>query len=400
MTLYCRVPSGRISVMTAVLLALAGTASVSPARGDSAAGDASPAISSPDTSNSLEEITVTAQRRTQNLQDVPLAVEVISGANAQAMGIVDTSSLNQMVGSLSVTSLGPQNLVYLRGVGGNIAGPNSELSVATYVDGVYVYAGDQTRFPLNSIDQIEVLKGPQGTLFGRNATGGVIQIITRDPTPDPHAEVSAGYGNYGTTTESLYATGKLANTVSANIAAYATNQSSGWGNNLTTDAQTYYEDDVDVRSKILITPNDLLKILGTFSYANQRTWMWSPVDIPGITGVDGVAPNLGRFNTNADYPTYWKSIDYMGSLRVDYDLGFATLTSTTAYDQLRPAEFVTDADYTPVPLVGVIATQDSENGSEEVLLNSHGNSRMSWTVGTNFFWPKPATTPSMKKGWR
>lgn len=346
----------------------------------------------------LEEITVTAQRRTERQQDVPIAVEAISGADALARGVLDTSSLNGVVGSLSVTSLGPQNLVYLRGVGGNLAGANSETSVATYIDGVYIYAGDQNQFPLNAIDRVEVLKGPQGTLFGRNATGGLIQIITKDPTFDTHAELSAGYGNYATTTESLYATSGLTDTLAANVAIYAKNQGAGWGHDVTTGARTYYEDDFDIRAKLLFVPNDRTKITGTFSYGSQRSAMWNPQDIPGVVGVDGVVPAIGRFNTQSNSPTYFSTVDYFGSLRIDYDLGFARIVSTSAYDKVYPV-LVTDADYTALNLVGVPASnQYAQNGQQEIQLVGNQTSRLTWMLGGNFFWAQAGFYPITEEG--
>jgi iron complex outermembrane recepter protein len=346
----------------------------------------------------LEEIVVTAQRRAESLQNVPIAVEAISGANALARGVFDTSSLNDVVGSLSVTSLGPQNLIYLRGVGGNLAGPNSETSVATYVDGVYIYAGDQNQFPLNAIDRVEVLKGPQGTLFGRNATGGLIQFITKDPTPDPHAEVSAGYGNYATTTESLYATSGLTDSLAANVAIYAKNQANGWGHALTTGEQIYSENDLDIRTKLLFTPNDRTRITATFSYANQRSTMWNPQDIPGIVGVDGLVPIVGRFNSQSNSPTYFTSVDYFGSLRIDYDLGFARIVSTSAYDKVYPV-LVTDADYTALNLVAVpTSNQYAQNAQQEIQLIGNPTPRLTWMAGANFFWAQAGFYPITEEG--
>src|SRR3546814_18636482 len=82
----------------------------------------------------------------------------------------------------------------------------SDLSVATYVDGVYISSPQANFFSFNNIERIEVLKGPQGTLFGRNATGGVIQVVTRDPSQTPSADISVGYGNFNTFSQGFYGT--------------------------------------------------------------------------------------------------------------------------------------------------------------------------------------------------
>jgi iron complex outermembrane receptor protein len=116
---------------------------------------------------------------------------------------------------------------FIRGIGTTTGAVGNESSVATYVDGVYIGSINASLFELNNIDHIEVLKGPQGTLFGRNATGGVIQIITRDPSFASSADVHVGYGNYDTTDGSFYGTTRLGETVAADLAAYGKNQANG-----------------------------------------------------------------------------------------------------------------------------------------------------------------------------
>jgi len=128
--------------------------------------------------------------------------------------------------------------------------------VATYVDGVYIGSVNAALFELNNIDHIEVLKGPQGTLFGRNATGGVIQIITKDPTPTPSADLRAGYGNYSNTVGSFYGTTGLGDTLAVNLAAYGRNQADGFGHDLVTGQSTFTHHDLGGRTKALWTPID------------------------------------------------------------------------------------------------------------------------------------------------
>src|SRR5208282_6667279 len=111
-----------------------------------------------------------------------------------------------------------------------------EPSVAFYVDDVYIPAGNASVLNFSSIESMEVEKGPQGTLFGRNATGGVIQIYTRNPSSTPEFEAVEGYANYHTVYGSLYASGPLTDTISANAAFYGSHQYKGWGFDLTTGA--------------------------------------------------------------------------------------------------------------------------------------------------------------------
>src|SRR5258705_4211767 len=137
----------------------------------------------------IPEIIVTAQRRNENLQDVPIAVSAVSAAQLQMQGITNTLDIGRAVPSLVVTQTAGYVLPRIRGVGNSVVGAGYESGVATYIDGVYLAAAPAGLLSLNNIAQIEVLKGPQGTLFGRNATGGLISIITRHPPSNPRGFV-------------------------------------------------------------------------------------------------------------------------------------------------------------------------------------------------------------------
>jgi iron complex outermembrane receptor protein len=154
----------------------------------------------------LTSVVVTAQRRAEDIQSVPLAITAATSTELLDEGVTDTASLSLAVPGLSYTLGGNGSTPFIRGVGSTIDSVGSEASVATYVDGVYIASINASLFDFNNIDRIEVLKGPQGTLFGRNATGGVIQVITKDPSLTPSADVQVGYGNYNTTSGSFYGT--------------------------------------------------------------------------------------------------------------------------------------------------------------------------------------------------
>ena len=172
----------------------------------------------------LEEMVVTAQRREQSLQSVPIAVTAMTAAQLEDLGFNDIASLEASIPGLTFTRSGGTLSPYLRGVGTNNNVFNAEPSVATYVDGVYVASNISNMFSFNNIERIEVLKGPQGTLFGRNATGGVIQVVTKDPSQTPEAAFKIGYGNYRTTTASAYAAGGISSNLAADISIYQRDQ--------------------------------------------------------------------------------------------------------------------------------------------------------------------------------
>ncbi|MET0984471.1 MAG: TonB-dependent receptor [Steroidobacteraceae bacterium] len=160
------------------------------------------AVLSTVSADELEEVVVTAQRRAQNLQEVPVAIDVYSGDTLAQAGVVDLDDLSQISSSYSINSSGGSAQPFIRGIGSNVLGNGAYASVATYIDGAYIprgYSLASGAGSLMGIESIQVLKGPQGSLYGRNATGGAIVITTRTPHPDDDlgGSVQATFGDFG-----------------------------------------------------------------------------------------------------------------------------------------------------------------------------------------------------------
>ena len=132
----------------------------------------------------IEEIVVTAQRREENQQQVPISISTATAAVLESAGVQSTDELGLFAPGLTIQRQIGSVLPYIRGIGNPNTSGGQESAVAMYVDGIYYAQLPSTNFSLNNIERIEVLKGPQGTLFGRNATGGLVQIVTRDPEAD------------------------------------------------------------------------------------------------------------------------------------------------------------------------------------------------------------------------
>jgi iron complex outermembrane receptor protein len=346
----------------------------------------------------LEEVVVSAQRREERMQDVPIAVNAFSGLQATAMGITDTSSLNGKVPSLNVSSHGGNTNIFLRGVGSNVTGSNGEQAVAMYLDGVYIYSSIGNVFPLTGLERIEVLKGPQGTLFGRDATGGVVQVITKDPSHDPSGEVSLGYGNYETTTGSLYATGELTSNLAANIAVDFQNQGKGYGRNLTRNEDTYWYDDFSVRTKLLYTPSDDTKIHLMLSYVHNNDAGYNEQLRSGVTGVDGVVSRLPPYDTVGNGIDAFYSDSLLAAVQVDHDFSFGRLTSITAGRRVN-ANLPVDVDATPLSVVASPENRaPSRNVEEEIRLSAVPGSRINWSVGGFYFRAKAGFDPQAIAG--
>ena len=197
------------------------------------------------------EIVVTAQRREQRLQEIPLAVTAVSARTLANTGTIQSTDLKLVSPSLDIRVTSGYTNPYIRGVGSRALGPGVESPVAFYVDGIYIGNGSSV-LNFSNIERVEVLKGPQGTLFGRNATGGLVQVVTKDPSSYLSGDASVEYGSYDTFRSTAYISGPLSQGVSADIGGYFTTQGEGYGKNLTTGADTYRtKRDYGIRSKWL-----------------------------------------------------------------------------------------------------------------------------------------------------
>jgi iron complex outermembrane recepter protein len=324
---------------------------------------------------------------------VPISVTAITGNQLSNAGIVSTNSLAMVTPSLTISNNVGAALPRLRGVGGSFTGAGIENSVATYVDGVYIAAAPAGIFSLAGVERIEVLKGPQGTLFGRNATGGLIQVVTKKPSEDFQGEVSATYGNYSTGGVDGYVTGGIAPGWAADFAFHASTQGEGYGKNrfLNIDSNRTKRD-LAFRSQLMYsgeTTNirlaaDYSEIEGTPS--ETRT---SPFDTPLLGPAN---PSRDPWDSYANVPFMVHSKSYGLSLTVNQELSFADFVSITA---IRKGELDTeqDSDTTPNDALYVKFQQDDEQFSQEIQFVSKPESPVSWVVGAYYFDGKSGYDP-------
>lgn len=371
-----------VVVPAAVLAHGTAIAQVSPpAPADARAAQGDPAAQS--SGSQLEEIIVTAQRREQRLQDVPIAVSAVSGEALTSRGVTNLLGLTPSVPGLQVAVTGAATSIYLRGIGENGGAPENEASVATYIDGVYIASNSATFNALNNIQRIEVLKGPQGTLFGRNATGGVIQIVTKDPSQTPSAMLTAGYGNYDTVSSTFYGTTPLTSNLAIDLAASYRNQMDGFGRNVTRNTETNKSRDFVIRSKILWTPGDRTEVRLAGDYADGFSSRGDYVFTPGNSGFDGV-PSAGGFDTRGSFPAFTTRQGGGGSVRIDHDLDAVKFTSISAYRVLN-SKYQADYDATPLDIVFGYFPARQHNFSQEFQISSSSGSAIEWLVGAFYF---------------
>src|ERR1700722_20202412 len=337
--------------------------------------------------DALQEIVVTAQRRRENLQDVPITVTAVSADSLTAVGITNTADLVNVVPGMLVQTSAGYSLPHLRGVGITAIGAGIENSVALYVDGVYRGVSSSDAVSLNNIAQVEVEKGPQGTLFGRNATGGLIQVTTLDPTSDFSASAHVGYGNYHTVRSDGYISGGT-DFLAADLAVQSTHQGEGYGTNLGTGQDINRIDlDLSVRSKWVLHPVDgtkLTLILDNAETDNSLSALRNYQNFPNIYYPPGSTPNLPTLDVNDDAQPLRRMHEQGASLQLDQDLNSVQLVNTVAYRR-DLYTYNVDFDLGPQPYSVNDTRQEDNQLTEELRLLSNSTGPLTWMTGLFYY---------------
>lgn len=347
----------------------------------------------------IADIVVTAQRRSERLQDVPVAVTAATGERLAAVGIQSSQDLSVITPGLTIPQTSGYTQPRIRGVGTSSNGPGIENPVATYIDGVYIASAPSSLLTLNNIQRVEVLKGPQGTLFGRNATGGLIQIVTKDPAHDAGGAVNLSYGNYQTVIADAYVTGGLSDTIAADFAVRYEHQDKGFGTNLFNGQEVGKLDhDFAGRMKLLIEPGDRTQIRLALDYESRD----SDRDIQHLDTTQqpfspfylgfGPFPLGGTYDVNQNYEFRNKLKAGGASLQVDHDLGSATLKSITAYRKSK-FQFNLDLDLLPIDGFTAFSIAKFNQFSQELQLSSNDSGPLKWVAGLYYFHSKDGWQP-------
>jgi iron complex outermembrane recepter protein len=349
----------------------------------------------------LPFVTVTANRRDESNQRVPISITTLSADDAEKVGVSDAQSLAAAVPGLLFNRQSNLSTPFLRGVGSPVGQSGDEPSVALYVDDVYMPAGSASIGKFNSMDHIEVEKGPQGTLFGRNATGGVVQLFTHNPADKPELKITAGYGNYDTWSADLYASGPLTKQLLANASAYWSNQSEGWGRNATTGVPTFRSHAYGTRIKFLWNETESTNALLTFDFDKTATQQGLGFTaFPGTGSLDplppfpngGFAPAPGYYDPTENFDSGGEVRQYGVSAKITHDFTGSQLVSISAYRDTRN-NYVLDEDAGPFPLVNVQLATPETTFTQELRLTSRPGAKLTWIAGLFYFNDKAGFNP-------
>ena len=346
----------------------------------------------------LAEIVVTAQKREQRLQDVPVAVTAVTPETLTKAAVETTLSLQSLVPGLNVNSSEAGFRPFLRGVGTSTAGAGNENSIATYIDNIYLVSMNAGLLNLASIQSIEVLKGPQGTLFGRNATGGVINIRTKTPSQNFGGNVSVSFDNYETLIGSGYVTGGLTDNVAADLAIYYSDQNQGYGVNLATGKEHSTDQHFAARSKLRIELGDTDSLTLAADYSKSDTsgqihrpapgtfTQWggpTPAGSPPLPGGYPYQFQGGKWDIDMNPDPYSKSWFAGGSATYEHEFSWARLSSFTSYRKSkRRQRWNNGASPLPIQVAGWV--QPEEQFSQEFQLSALQSSPVQWILGAYY----------------
>jgi len=339
----------------------------------------------------IEEIVVTAQKRLENQQDVPISMQAFSGDALTDFGISDSQSLQQVTPGLIYGSNSGYAQAYIRGIGSDATLPTADPSVATYVDGVYYPMVLSTIQRFANVERIEVLKGPQGTLYGRNTTGGAINIVTRDPTDNYEIKIDSEAGNFGHGRLSLYGNVPVIESLAVNFSGFGDRTAALYEQTHPTGPKILDTEDWGVRGKIQFAPGKVfffedVKVVGSgyiLDHSGSDTNVKNQFDPSPLANLLGASPTATPYKAGSDLPDTSRTRIEGLNLKTTLGLHWLDLVGISAYQDIENHGFV-DYDATPAHAAGFGGTNKANTFSQEVQLLSHDWQHFEWVAGAYY----------------
>ncbi len=353
------------------------------------------------------DIVVTARRRAESAQDVPIAVTALNNAQVAVPGSIGLTQVAQLAPSLQITATNArQTNINIRGLGATpaFASLGLEYGVGVYVDQVYYSRPAQAAFDLYDLAQVEVLRGPQGTLFGKNTTAGAIHITSQAPSFDPEFRGEVSVGNYRTVQVRATGSAPINDKLAVRLTVSDTERDKGFLKNVYDGSRKSDLHTLSLRGQVLFKPTDAfsLRVIGDYSEYEQKCCIGTTTGVR-TKRVDGSPlPNdfytrVARFGyTPLPIDPFDREIDINRPLKLnlkthgisaiaDYDIGPATITSVTAWRKLnyRPA---IDADLLPMDIFTDAGIYEKQRQfSQELRIASNGKNKVDYVAGLYYF---------------
>ncbi|MBC2666667.1 TonB-dependent receptor [Novosphingobium flavum] len=400
----------RLLSASAIVLTLGAMATTAHAADVAEAAEAAAADASADAgSDAVTEITVTARYRTESAQAVPIGITSLSQDQLAAQGAVTVKQVMQQLPSLNIQGFSGRNqTITIRGVGTNAGGTNDglEQGVGLYVDGVYRPRTGSVITDLLDVESIQLLRGPQGTLFGKNTVAGALDIKTREPTFDPEGRGEITYGNYNQIRAAASLDAPIGDTLAFRV-SYLYSRRDGLIHNTKYQQDWDNQENHSARIDVLYKPTDSfkLRLIGDYSIQSGNMGFQSVAEVLPTTLANGTqvrgfyarAADVGYVpiaidpfarNVDLDSSQYDEMPSWGLQARADWDTGPATLTSITAY---RNWKWIPNYDGDQIGanvVVNSVVDTDQQQFSQEFRLASNGQKTVDYTAGLYFFWQK------------
>ena len=409
-------PAVRWPMIIGGLLASTAPAMAEAAAAPAVAADVADAAVAEANAGAVGEILVTARRRSENVQDVPVAISVVSGETLAAKGVYNINRLTQLQPTLQFFSTNPRNtFINIRGLGAPFGLTNDgfEQGVGIYIDQVYYNRIAAATLDFVDVERVEVLRGPQGTLYGKNTTAGAINVTTRAPSFDFEGRAEVSLGNLGFKQGKASVSGPLGETVAARISVSTTDRR-GTIRNFTTGQDVNSQDNIGLRGALLWKPSETFKItfagdynlqnpvccaqiyarVGTTQRAANRQYAALIARFPGYR-----VPSTDPFDRLTDLDAPLAARNEMGgaSALVEWDLGSGTLTSVTAwrYWDWTPSN---DRDFTGLPIYTKVNNPTKQDQYTQELRYAYDGERINYVVGAFAFHQKIRTNGIQQTG--
>jgi iron complex outermembrane receptor protein len=341
----------------------------------------------------VAEVMVTAQRRTERLLDVPVSVTVVGGAAARAAGVVSTRDLAQVAPGFVAGQTGFAFQPSVRGISSTGTGAGDEANVATYIDNVYVAANAVTAFNLGDIDRIEILKGPQGTLFGRNATGGAVRVVTGEPSfvSQFNGAASAGFTLPESRELSAYGSSAITEKWAGSLAGYyydddgyLTNADPNYSGKRQGSLNGYV-----LRGKLLYKPTDRLKIVAETDYGQSVSGVeLNTVFLNNVSvykNVVGVIPALAKDQVSTNEKNPDKTLSDGAYANIEYTSEKFIANSISAVRQVD-LSISFDSDRTNLPISRTVQKNIVYTYSQELNIASNFSAPLNFIAGAYFYY--------------
>ncbi len=327
-----------------------------------------------ETISGFGDIVVTAQRRAENVQDAALAITALGSDALTNRQITSVEALSKTIPNVDFGTFGGSARIAIRGVGFDTINPGAEGRIAYHLDGVYIGRPAAQLGTFFDVDRVEVLRGPQGTLYGRNATGGSINVITKKPTDTLDGYLNAGYGNYNRLTFEGAIGGEVVTGVRGRI-AFKTEDHDGWGKNLASGSDIDNAQHRGIRGELSfdLASNVVLDLSADYyrerdrNYGNHYLGRGNAFISPVGLALGGTTPTDPR-NIDDDVEPL-NERDFWGTAaRLTIDLGSLTVSSISAY---RDSQYhlETELDVTSLPLSIFFFDEQSKQFSQELQLS-------------------------------